>query len=362
MAENTTTIAFTGGGTAGHVFPAFPVIDRARQAGYRVIWIGSRQGMERTLVEDAGIPYFGIPAGKLRRYWSFRNITDLFRVLCGFFASLRILRREKPAVLVSKGGFVSVPPVAAARLRRIPSFTHESDVDPGLATRLNLSLGARPLISYDLSRTYLPARVRGSASLVGNPVRDAVLQGDRDTGRRLAGLVNDDGRPLVLVLGGSQGAREVNDLVIGALDDLLEVAAVVHQTGPGNPGVPDRPGYMARSFFSGELPHLLAAADLAVGRSGAGSVWEFAATGTPAVFIPLRGATRGDQMRNAETAAEAGMAVILEAGARPADLAARVRSILGSPERQAAMARASAAYPAREAADRFFAAVKEVVG
>ncbi len=350
MSKNSRLIAFTGGGTAGHVFPAFPVIERVRSAGFEVIWIGSSNGMERDLVEKAGIEFYGIPSGKLRRYFSFKNISDLFRILAGFFASIRLLRGKKPLVLFSKGGFVSVPPVAAARFLKIPTLTHESDVDPGLATRLNIKLGARALVSYEKTLDFLPVSSRSTAVVVGNPVRDAVTGGNPAEGRRIAGIPDDNKRPMLFVLGGSQGAREVNDLITGCLDRILPVAFVVHQTGPGNPSPPDTDGYMSRPFFNEELPHLLAAADLSVARSGAGSVWELAATRTPAIFIPLRGATRGDQILNASVAAESGMSVTLEKGADSAVLGALIEELLSDTARRKLMAEASTVYPAREAA------------
>ena len=359
MADTQTTIAFTGGGTAGHVFPAFPVVERLMQDGFHVEWIGSSNGMERRLVEEASLKYHGIPAGKLRRYFSFRNFTDLFRIFLGFLAAVRILRRMKPAALVSKGGFVSVPPMAAARLLGIPRFTHESDVDPGLATRLNLKLGARPVVAYEKTLSYLPAAVKARAVVAGNPVRDVFFTGDRDLGREAAGLSPDDPRPLILVLGGSQGAAEVNTLITGVLETLLEKAVVVHQYGKGHEAEDTRPGYKPQAFIGPELPHLMAAADLAVGRSGAGSVWEFAATGTPAVFIPLRGATRGDQILNAQMAKEAGFAEILPEKADAGELGTLILSILENPGRLETMARAAKAYPAASAADVFARAVKE---
>lgn len=356
-------IAFTGGGTAGHVFPAFPVAERMRSAGFDVLWIGSSRGMEKKLVEDAGIRYYGIPAGKLRRYFSLRNISDLFRIVGGFFSALWILRREKPRAIFSKGGFVSVPPIAAARCLRIPALTHESDVDPGLATRLNLKLGARILVSYVETLSYLSPSDVKMAVVVGNPVRDAFFDtkyANPEKGRRLAGLDSNDSRSLIMVLGGSQGAREVNDLVYGSLDSLLATAAVVHQIGPGNPSLPERDGYRSKPFFNEELPHLLAAADLAIGRSGAGSVWEFAATHTPAIFIPLRGsATRGDQVLNAELAEKCDMGITLPIGSTSEDLGRIVTDLFSSSERLTAMKSAAATYPAREAADRIAEVIKE---
>ena len=346
------------GGTAGHVFPAFPVIERLKRADYDVFWIGSTGGMERSLVEQAGLPYIAVSAGKFRRYWSWKNITDLLRILRGFIQSLMILRRRRPAALFSKGGFVSVPPVAAARFLGIPSFTHESDVDPGLATRLNTRLGARLLVANKETLGFLPSSVRAKALVVGNPVRDTVFQGNRIEGRRIAALPPDDKRPLLLVLGGSQGAQEINDLILGGLDELLTFLAVVHQRGAGNPGLPDRPGYLSREFFNEELPHILAAADLAVSRSGAGAVWELAASATPAVFIPLRTATRGDQVINARMTEKIGFSVTLEKDSAPGDLIRIIKDLLADEAGLRSMKEAAGKLAAGESADNIAAVIE----
>ena len=359
MRRDQNLTAFTGGGTAGHVFPAFPVIDRLQADGVNVVWIGSISGMERKLVENAGITYCGVPSGKLRRYFSLRNFTDVFLIAFGFIRSMILLAKLRPSVLMSKGGFVTVPPVAAARLLRIPVLTHESDVDPGLATRLNLKLGARPLLAYEETRSYLSASDSNTAVVTGNPVRDVLLQGNSVEGRRIAGLEDSDTRPLILVLGGSQGAREVNDLITESLDTLIGIAAVVHQTGPGNPAVPDRPGYLSRPFFTSELPHLLAAADLAIARSGAGSVWELAATATPALFIPLRGATRGDQLLNAAMAEQAGFGRTLDESADGAEFVKLVSGLLKDRKALTSMADAARRFPATGAADKIAGILKE---
>ncbi len=360
MAEHK-TIAFTGGGTAGHVFPAFPVIERLKNAGYRVLWMGSENGMEQELVMQAGIPYFAIPAGKFRRYWSWKNFTDVFRIVYGIFCSLRILRNNRPNLLFSKGGFVSVAPVIAAFLLRIPTLTHESDVNPGLATKLNLKLRACPLVSYDTTLNHLNVSLRSKAHVVGNPVRDAVFQGDRAEGRRIAGLSPDDKRPLLLVLGGSQGAKEINDLIYAALDEILPLTSVVHQCGLGNSGIPSRYGYTSREFFREEMPHLLAAADLAVSRSGAGALWELAASSTPAIFVPLNTATRGDQIVNALLAEEIGFSVTLKDGSNARELLHIVRGLLSDTMTLTKMRNAASKLPVRTAADKITEIIESMI-
>ncbi len=324
-------IAFTGGGTAGHVFPGIAVCQTLRKKmDAEVFWIGSRSGMEKRLAAEAGIPYRGIPAGKLRRYLSLKNFFDLWRVLAGVFRSFFILLSLRPCLVFSKGGYVSVPPVLAARLLGIPVVTHESDFDPGLATRINARSARKILLSYPETAAYFPPRLRARTVVTGNPVRAAILSGDAVRGREIAGC--PEGLPLVLALGGSLGSAAVNDLVTSIAPALCRRAFLAHQTGPGRGAPADlsRARYFARPFFSEELPHLLAAAALVIGRAGANTLWELAATGKPSVLIPLpEKSSRGDQIRNARVFAAAGAGVVCdEESARPADLLAIVENLL----------------------------------
>jgi UDP-N-acetylglucosamine:LPS N-acetylglucosamine transferase len=191
-------VAFAGGGTAGHVFPGIAI---AQELGRRILWIGSSTGVERKLVGDAGIAFHGIPAGKLRRYLSLKNLSDLAKTVAGIVSSVKVLRRARPALVFSKGGFVSVPPVIAARLCGIPSWTHESDFDPGLATRINLMFCEKVLVSFPRTVEFLPARYRGKAIVTGNPVRRALYHADGARGRAFVGC--PAGVPLLFVVGGS---------------------------------------------------------------------------------------------------------------------------------------------------------------
>ncbi len=305
-------IVFTGGGTGGHVFPALAVYQelKSRWDG-RVVWIGSRGGMEQGVVPSLGIPFYGIPSGKLRRYWSLANLTDVFRIAGGFAASLFLLLRERPGVLFSKGGYVSVPPCAAARLLGIPVVTHESDLRPGLATRINTRFARSILVSFESSPEFFPGRLRSRVTVTGNPVRAALERGSAAEGRRLVGC--PPGRRLLLVLGGSQGSAFLNSLVRSALPQLLAQWFVVHQMGPAQHRPQAAQGYHAAPFFHDELPHLLAAASLVLCRAGANTLFELAALGRPAVLVPLaEHASRGDQIDNARYFAERGAAVVLE--------------------------------------------------
>jgi UDP-N-acetylglucosamine--N-acetylmuramyl-(pentapeptide) pyrophosphoryl-undecaprenol N-acetylglucosamine transferase len=345
------TIAFTGGGTGGHIYPGLAVADRLKsRLDCRIVWIGSNQGIDRSIVEAAGFDFIGIPSGKLRRYLSLRNISDVFKVLAGFFAARKALKKIKPALLFSKGGFVSVPPCAAAASLGIPVFTHESDYSPGLATRLNLRWAELVLVAYsDTAAALGDARKR--AVVVGNPVRPAFRVADGERGRRFLGVSPKE--RILLVLGGSQGARQVNELVIQALDSLTEEYVVVHQTGTAfETGHARSERYLPYPYLKDELPDILSCAELVAGRSGAGTVWEAATAGKPMVLIPLRGATtRGDQVENAEYFRRIGAAIVLGAEATAEAFATAVMSIAQDRSLRESMAAASAAAGSIDAAD-----------
>ena len=356
-------VVFTGGGTAGHVFPGLAVADALRERGdYEVVWIGSTSGMERGLVADRGIRFYGIPAGKLRRYLSFRNLIDLAKVGAGFVAAVFRLLALKPAFVFSKGGYVTVPVVAAARMLGIPAATHESDSDPGLATRLNARLVERVLLSYDSTADYLPAGLRPRCITVGNPVRGDLQSGRPEAARRAFGLPSD--RPLVFVVGGSLGSAQINGLLAEVLDDLLGSCAVVHQRGEHPAPRPDGAGYASAGFIGPEYADLLAAADLVVCRAGAGTLWELSLAGKPAVLIPLpRAGSRGDQLRNARIFADRGAAVVLaDEDATPERLRQEILRLLDDDAARRRMGAAAAGFDAAGAADKIAAMIDDVVG
>lgn len=338
------TIAFTGGGTGGHIYPGLAVAAYLRQRGaYRVFWIGSSKGMDRELVEKAGIEFFGVPSGKLRRYVSLQNVSDVFRIGAGFFAARRILRREKPQLLFSKGGFVSVPPCAAAASLGIPVFTHESDFSPGLATKLNTRFAKRIFLAYQDTVAFFQPKYRERLLVSGNPVRPDFRTADPAKGRAFLGIGNDE--RVLLVLGASQGARQINELVRDTLPELTRYYTLVHQVGPSTEwDLAKTEKYRPYPFFYEELPHVLAAAELVLCRSGAGTVWECAALGRPMVLIPLSGSvTRGDQVENARVFEKAGAAVALIGNAAtPQALVQAISSIAENVETRRLMAESSA--------------------
>jgi UDP-N-acetylglucosamine--N-acetylmuramyl-(pentapeptide) pyrophosphoryl-undecaprenol N-acetylglucosamine transferase len=334
-AHHTPVVAITGGGTAGHVFPGVAV---AEQLDCRVFWIGSVGGVEGKLVREAGIDFYGIPAGKLRRYLSLRNVTDVARVIAGIIASLRVLRRQRPSLLFSKGGFVSVPPVIAARLCGIPSFTHESDFDPGLATRINLRFCEKVFVSFPDTVGYLPERYREKAVVTGNPVRETLRAGDGARGRSLVGC--DSGTPLILVMGGSLGSSFINSIVSRVAPRLAGKYFIVHQMGEKEFTPSTLPRYVTRAFIREGLPDIMAAASLVITRSGANTLSELAALGKAMMLIPLPvSGSRGDQLRNAEVFRRAGAAVVLpEEKTTPESLLCAVEALLDDPAELSRMA------------------------
>jgi len=326
------SIAFTGGGTGGHIYPGLAVISYLKNLlPHRIFWIGSGNGMDRAIVEGAGVEFFGIPSGKLRRYFSLRNFLDVFKIAAGFFAAKKILKREGASFLFSKGGFVSVPPCAVAHFMRIPVFTHESDFSPGIATRLNARFAERVFIPYKESAAFFSGGAAKKIRVSGNPVRAEFAAADSAKGRAFLGLEN--GERILLVLGGSLGSREINDLVKAGLKRLTEFFTVVHQTGEDNieDALKENKRYKPYAYFRDEIPHVIAAADLVLCRSGAGTIWECKFLKKPMVLIPFRGSgTRGDQVENARLFEEAGAAVCFIPDSSESDSAKKLSELIVS--------------------------------
>ncbi|HJC48538.1 MAG TPA: undecaprenyldiphospho-muramoylpentapeptide beta-N-acetylglucosaminyltransferase [Candidatus Lachnoclostridium pullistercoris] len=303
-------IILTGGGTAGHVTPNLALIPSLKEHGYEIQYIGSYQGIEKKLIEDAGIPYHGISSGKLRRYFDLKNFTDPFRVLKGYGEALKILKQYKPDVVFSKGGFVAVPVVLAAKHFRIPTIIHESDMTPGLANKICIPFAKKVCCNFPETLKYLP---KEKAVLTGSPIRKELLEGDRLTGLQYAGL--SAGRPVILVIGGSLGSVTVNNAVRKILPKLLSHYQVIHICGKGNldEGLKGTAGYVQFEYVDAPLKHLFAAADVIVSRAGANSICEILALRKPNVLIPLSAAaSRGDQILNAKSFEKQGFSTVLE--------------------------------------------------
>jgi UDP-N-acetylglucosamine--N-acetylmuramyl-(pentapeptide) pyrophosphoryl-undecaprenol N-acetylglucosamine transferase len=329
-------LVFTGGGTAGHVMPNLALAPRLRANGWDLHYVGSAQGPERSLAENAGLPFHAIATGKLRRYFSIRNFTDPFRVAFGALQAWALLGRLKPDLVFSKGGFVAVPVAYAAALRGIPVVLHESDLTPGLANRLCLPFCRRVCVSFPETLEHLRGAHRAKAVLTGSPIRPELFAGDRARGLERLGL--SAGKPLLLVMGGSLGARAVNDAVRANLDWILAGHNVVHLCGKGwrAPALEEKwgpAGYRQFEFLGAELPDVLAAADRVISRAGANSLFELLALRKPMLLIPLPGrASRGDQILNAESFARRGLAHVLRQEALTGET---LRAALGALDREA---------------------------
>ena len=319
------TFVFAGGGTGGHIYPGLAVADELRLLAsknnqeIKIVWLGNSSGMDKNLVEkSASVDEFvGIPSGKLRRYFSLKNFSDLFKIFAGLIKSFFTLLKLKPAVLFSKGGFVSVPPCLAAKLLRIPVFTHECDFTPGLATRLNSKFASNILVSYEETKSYLAQDKRDKAIVTGNPVRPVFYNTNPEEGKKFLFSGRDDynpEKPILLVLGGSLGAHQINELVAQNLDWLCQRFNVVHQCGAKDADImpKNHPGYFLHPFIYKEMSDVISASDIVLSRAGANSIWECSVLGKPMVLIPLCGSgTRGDQVDNAHYFEERGAAIVL---------------------------------------------------
>ena len=321
MKLNKNKICFTGGGTGGHIYPGLAVLDELRvkfqenNISLYTIWIGCSKGMDKNIVSKAKDmknqpcvnKFYGIPSGKLRRYFSLKNISDIFKIIGGFFTSLIIMVKEKPAALFSKGGFVSVPPCLAAKILKIPVYTHECDFTLGLANKINLKSASKMFVSYEETINLLSQNDKKKVIVSGNPVRPVFYNADIQQGFNFLGIKNKS-KPILLVVGGSSGARQINQLVYDNIDFLCENFIVVHQTGLVNTTqeksqelVQNYSDYHPYDFIYEQMPNVVAASDIVMGRAGANSIWEAAVLLKPMLLIPLCGhGTRGDQVDNAK--------------------------------------------------------------
>lgn len=303
-------IVLTGGGTAGHVTPNIALLPRLKELGYDVHYIGSYNGIEKTLMEGCQIPYYGISSGKLRRYFDLKNFSDPFKVLKGFSEASKLLKKLKPDVVFSKGGFVSVPVVIAAKQLRIPVIIHESDMTPGLANKLSIPAASKVCCNFPETISHLP---KGKAVLSGSPIRQELLTGDRTKALQFTGLSGT--KPVLLIIGGSLGSVVVNEAVRSILPKLLKKFEIIHLCGKGklDQTLTALNGYVQYEYISDELKDLFALSDIVISRAGANSICEFLALRKPALLIPLSSAaSRGDQILNAHSFEKQGYASVLE--------------------------------------------------
>ena len=302
-------IVLTGGGTAGHVTPNIALLPILKEKGYDVHYIGSYTGIERSLTGLYELPYYAVSSGKLRRYFDLKNVTDLFRIVKGLKDAVKILKRIKPNIVFSKGGFVVVPVVMAARLLNIPVVIHESDITPGLANKLAIPFAKTVCVSFPETLNFVP---KEKGVLTGSPIRASLKEGKAETGLKICGF-KEPAKPVIMVMGGSQGAVTINKNIFEILPRLLERFNIIHLCGKGNVKVEPEPGYVPFEYAQEEYPHMLAAADIVVSRAGANTIFELLALNKPNLLIPLsKAASRGDQILNAASLERQGFSKVLQ--------------------------------------------------
>ena len=319
-------IVLTGGGTAGHVTPNLALIPRLLQDGWEIHYIGAANSAEEELIARVPeVAFHTVSVGKLRRYFDPKNFSDPFRVIKGVAQATRIIRKLKPNVVFSKGGFVSVPVVYGAKLNGVPVVTHESDMTPGLANKLCIPFAKVQCCTFPEAVKY----ARGKGVHTGTPIRPEVLQGDRRHALALFGF--NESRPVLMVVGGSSGAQAVNQVVWQALPRLTENFQVLHLCGKGNLNdtYEGTPNYVQKEYLNEEMADAYACADVIISRAGSNALCEILAARKPALLIPYpKGASRGDQLLNAESFRQRGLSrVLLQEDMTPDTLAQGVEQV-----------------------------------
>ncbi|WP_187117380.1 undecaprenyldiphospho-muramoylpentapeptide beta-N-acetylglucosaminyltransferase [Clostridium amazonitimonense] len=303
-------IIMTGGGSAGHVTPNLALIPKLKSLGYEVKYIGSKDGIEKEIIKNSGIPYYSISSGKLRRYFDIKNFSDPFKVIKGIFEAIEIMKREKPDVVFSKGGFVSVPVVIAAHFNKIPVVAHESDMTPGLANKLSAPYCTKLCLTFPES---LEQVKKEKGVLTGTPIREELFRGNSKKALEFCNLTGD--KPILLVIGGSLGSKFINDNLRAELEEILKNYDVIHICGKDNidKKLESKKGYRQYEFLSEELPDLLKASDIVLSRAGANVIYELLALKKPNLLIPLsKKSSRGDQILNASSFERSGYSMVIQ--------------------------------------------------
>lgn len=306
-----TKIASTGGGTVGHVSVNLSLIPTALSQGYEALYIGSKNGIEREMIESQlpEIKYYPISSGKLRRYISLENAKDVFKVLKGILDARKVLKKEKPDLLFSKGGFVSVPVVIAAKSLNIPTIIHESDLTPGLANKIALKFAKKIYTTFEETLNYLP---KEKADFIGATIREDLKNGNAHNGYQLTGF--NENKKVLLVMGGSLGSKKLNSIIRENLDALLQQYQVIHLTGKGlKDAQVKKSGYIQYEFVKEDLTDLLAITDTVISRAGSNAIYEFLTLRIPMLLVPLGlDQSRGDQIDNANHFADKGYAKAID--------------------------------------------------
>ncbi len=303
-------IILTGGGTAGHTTPNVALLPMLKQNNYEIFYIGSKNGIEKEIIENVGIKYYGISSGKLRRYLDVKNLTDSLRVLKGVAEAKKLIKKIKPDIIFSKGGFVSVPVVLAGKMCRVPVVIHESDITPGLANKISIPFATVVCTTFPETIKNLPKR---KGIVTGTPIRQELFKGNKDKIYPKLKLKNK--KPILLVMGGSLGSVKINNYIRNSLNKLLRDFNIIHICGKNNldKGLQNLDGYNQFEYVSTELKDIFVVSDLIVSRAGANSIYEFLALRKPNLLIPLsKDASRGDQILNANSFKAQGFSKVIE--------------------------------------------------
>lgn len=303
-------IVLTGGGTAGHVIPNIAIIDKLKEKGYDIVYIGSIDGIERKLIEDEKIKYYGINTGKFRRYFDLNNFKDPFKIIKGVFEASKILKFEKPNVVFSKGGFVSIPVIFGAFKNKIPVISHESDITPGLANKISMPFIKKICITFPETKNFINDN---KLELTGTPIRKELFHGNVYKAKELCNFKNE--KPVILIMGGSQGSVFINNIIRMNLKTLLDKFNVIHICGKNNldKSLYGIEGYNQYEYVTNEQPHFLKLSDVVISRAGSNSICEILALNKPNILIPLsKRASRGDQILNAKSFKDRGFSEFIE--------------------------------------------------
>src|SRR3989344_8682393 len=359
-------ILFAGGGTGGHIFPIIAIARELRQSykekNLELFYMGPQDRFGDVLLSQENINTFTVKAGKLRRIDSpaafFQNLGGLLFVTpLGICKAFKILFFLSPDLIFSKGGYGAIPATVAGRILRIPVFLHESDIVPGKANRSAEKFALEIFTYFPFTRYFPPKKIL----LVGNPIRKRLLSGSREDATQLFQLMG--GKPILLIMGGSQGAQRLNDMLLGILEEALNQFEIIHQTGEANFKAVEAETkamiseenlayYHPVAFLEeNEIRHAYAAADFIVNRSGSGSIFEIAALGKPSILIPLPESAQNHQVENAYAYADTGAAIVLEeANMRPHFFLERVRDIIFDQKEMERMSQAALRFAKPDAA------------
>lgn len=312
-------IFFTGGGTAGHVTPNIALIEHLQKGDWDIAYVGSGAGIERSLVSQLEIPFYSISTGKLRRYFDWKNFLDPLKIIWGTLQSIFLCLKYRPHIVFSKGGFVAVPLVVGAWVCRVPVISHESDLTPGLANKLCFPFCRYICVNFEQTRQFIPKKNRHKVKVTGSPVRESLLSGNAVAGRSFLGFT--DSKPVLLIFGGSLGARVINDCIRESIAELVKTYQVIHVVGEGNVVPSENNGnqphqqkeYQQKEYLHEEFGDVLAAAHVVISRAGANSIYELLLSRTPHILVPLSlRSSRGDQITNASLFEAEGMSLVIQ--------------------------------------------------